>query len=127
MNMEAGLIQGLQTNKYPQGSKIPPEAKAQLEDKKLKDKCNEFQSILYSCMLKSMRSTVQKSGLIDGGNAEDIYTSMLDEEYAKIMSKNTKSSIADALYNQLRHDKTGMHTINNNAAQGGAAAGTRKP
>jgi Rod binding domain-containing protein len=52
-------------------------------------------------MFKSMRSSVQKSGLIDGGNAEEIYTSMLDSEYAKQMSQQGASGLADMIERQL--------------------------
>jgi len=125
--METGLIQGLQSKKYPQGSPLSQADKMQqLEDKKLKDKCNEFQSILYSCMLKSMRSTVKKAGLIDGGHAEDIYTSMLDDEYAKTMSKNAKHSIAETLYQQFKHDKKEIATVHKSPAQG-AVTGPGQP
>jgi len=48
-----------------------------------------------------MRSSVQKSGLVDGGNAEEIYTSMLDSEYAKQMSSQGNSGLAQMIERQL--------------------------
>jgi Rod binding domain-containing protein len=55
----------------------------------------EFESLFLGLVLKSMRDTVMKSGLVDGGNAEDIYRSMLDTEYAKIMASQRHTGIAD--------------------------------
>lgn len=55
----------------------------------------DFESLFLGIVLKSMRQTVQKSGLLDGGNAEDIYASMLDDEYAKTMAAQRHTGIAD--------------------------------
>lgn len=52
----------------------------------IKQAAEDFESLFLNIVLKSMRDTVQKSGLIDGGNAEEIYSSMLDDEYAKMMA-----------------------------------------
>lgn len=55
----------------------------------------DFESLFLGIVLKSMRQTVQKSGLLDGGNAEEIYGSMLDDEYAKSMAAQRHTGIAD--------------------------------
>lgn len=74
----------------------------QAQDQRLLHKCREFESLLYAAMLHTMRSTVMKSDLFHGGHAEDLYTSLLDDEYAKIMSDNAQHGIAEALYQQLK-------------------------
>jgi len=64
----------------------------------------EFESIFTEIMLKSMRDSVDKSGLIDGGNGEDVFKGMLDSEYSKSMAAQRQSGIADAIerhFNQL--------------------------
>ena len=38
-------------------------------------------------MLKTMRESVPKDGLLSGGKGEEIYTSMLDEALSKEMSE----------------------------------------
>ena len=64
--------------------------------------CQEFESIFVKMMLKEMRKTVDKSdSIISGGFAEDIYRDMLDDEYAKSMSKTARFGLADLLYRQL--------------------------
>ena len=60
-----------------------------------KKAAEDFESLFLNIVLKSMRDTVQKSGLIDGGNAEDIYRSMLDDEYSKIMAAQRHTGLAD--------------------------------
>ncbi|MCP4716013.1 MAG: hypothetical protein GY868_12925 [Deltaproteobacteria bacterium] len=90
----------LLTNK-PMGSASRTIAAPDAKELQLREKCNEFQSLLYNCMLKSMRNTIDKNELFHGGQAEEMYTSMLDMEYAKMMSQGTKSGVAEALYSQL--------------------------
>jgi flagellar protein FlgJ len=48
-------------------------------------------------MLKEMRKTVNKTGMIHGGQAEEIFSDMLDQERAKSMS----IGIGDMLFLQL--------------------------
>ncbi len=67
----------------------------------LYEQCREFESIFAKMMLKEMRKTVDKSGLVSGGWAEDIFQDMLDDEYAKSMSASANFGLADQLYRQL--------------------------
>jgi len=73
-------------------------SKDQAEIRKLSE---DFESIFLGLVLKSMRDSVQKSGLIDGGNAENIYRSMLDDEYAKQMAAQHHTGLADQIANFL--------------------------
>lgn len=68
----------------------------------LKEVCQEFESIFIKQMLDSMRKTVTKTGLNDGGMAEEIFEDMLYDKYAAKMSKTADFGIADTLYNQYR-------------------------
>lgn len=61
----------------------------------------DFEAIFLEQMLKTMRSSIQKSGLVDGGNAEEIYRSMLDNEYAKLMSAQGSSGLSQMIERQL--------------------------
>jgi Rod binding domain-containing protein len=68
--------------------------------------CQEFESIFVNMMLKEMRGSVEKSGLIDGGQAEEIFSDMLYDEYAKDMSKAAGFGLADAVYVELSRQST---------------------
>ncbi len=70
-------------------------------DKKLYDACVDFEAIFVKQMLDSMRDTVEKNGLLDGGFAEGIYEDMLYEKYAETMAHSADFGIARLLYNQL--------------------------
>ena len=73
-----------------------PDAKKK-ELGKLKNACSEFESIFMHQMLKEMRKTVNKTGMIHGGQAEEIFADMLDQERAKTMS----IGLGDILFMQL--------------------------
>ncbi|MGJ4748340.1 rod-binding protein [Leptospira sp. SA-E8] len=69
--------------------------------KKLYDASSEFESIFVKMMLKEMKSTVHKSGLIDGGYAEEIFEDMLYDEYSKNLSANSSLGLAEQIYQSL--------------------------
>ena len=71
------------------------------DDKKLRKVCMEMESLFVKQMLSTMRKTVHKSGFIDGGNAERIFTDMLDSKYAMKMSKSHSFGLAGMMYSQL--------------------------
>ena len=52
-------------------------------------------------MLSQMKKSVEKSGMIDGGHAEEIFEDMLYDEYAKNISKNESLGIAEEIYKSL--------------------------
>lgn len=61
----------------------------------------EFESIFLEIVLKSMRESVQESGLVSGGNGENIFRSMLDSEYTKSMASQDMTGIATAIEKHL--------------------------
>jgi len=89
------------TPQAPVGLKEAAPAADTLKEKKLRKACNEFEALLVKQMIDAMRSSVPKSGLIDGGYAEQMYQSMYDDELAKEMSAGKGMGIGDILYKQL--------------------------
>jgi murein DD-endopeptidase MepM/ murein hydrolase activator NlpD len=84
------------------GNSLPVKNPAEERDKKLKEACKQFESIFTYEMLKSMRNSIQKCDLFSGGQAEEVYQSMLDQELSKNMAGNGSNSIADLLYQQFK-------------------------
>lgn len=75
------------------------------EDKELLRACQEFESFFIYMVMKEMRKTVPKSGLINGGRAEEIFQDLMDEEMGKSIAKTPGGSgfgIATMLYRQLK-------------------------
>ena len=71
------------------------------DPKIVEDVAKQFEEIFIFYMLKTMRATVQKSGLIDGGRAEEIYTSMLDQKISEEISKRGGIGLSDLLISDL--------------------------
>ena len=72
---------------------------------KLYEQCQEFESIFVQMMLKEMRATVNKSDMLDGGYAEEIFEDMLYQERAKSMTQNAGFGLADQMYLELLRGK----------------------
>lgn len=70
-------------------------------EKKLMDACVEMESIFIGKMLKEMRKTVHKGGMMNGGFAEEIFEDMLFDEYSTKMAKSSNMGIAKMLYKEL--------------------------
>ena len=70
-------------------------------DPELRDVCSQMESLFIHHLLKEMRATIHKSGFINGGRAEEIYTSMLDAEMAVEISKTRGIGLAEMLLHQL--------------------------
>ncbi len=68
---------------------------------KLYEQCRELESFVIKNLLEGMRKTVQKSGLMDGGFAGDMYEDMLYDEYATSLSKTAGFGLADQAYLEL--------------------------
>ena len=66
----------------------------------LRKAAKQFESVFMAQLLKQMRSTIHSEEMFHGGAGEDIFTEMLDEEFAKKMSERG-TGIADMLYRQL--------------------------
>ncbi|WP_297297676.1 rod-binding protein [uncultured Brachyspira sp.] len=73
----------------------------EFEKNRLRKVSEDFEALMINQMLKEMRKTVDKSGLIDGGMAEQIFEDMLYDEYAKEFSKTKTFGLADIIYNQM--------------------------
>lgn len=76
-------------------AKLTDDKKKELE--KLRGACSDFESIFMHQMLKEMRKTVNKTGMVHGGQAEEIFSDMLDQERAQTMTVG----LGDILFTQL--------------------------
>ncbi|MBU4316039.1 MAG: rod-binding protein [Proteobacteria bacterium] len=73
----------------------------EMESEKLKKVCQAFESLFVAQVMKEMRATVPKNELFDGGQAEEIYTSMLDEKLSEEIATNGSLGLAKKLYESL--------------------------
>ena len=76
-------------------------SKSRAEPSKADYAAKEFEAVFIAQMLKPMFETVETDGPFGGGNAENIFRSMMVDEYGKIIAEQGGIGIADALKNQL--------------------------
>jgi Rod binding domain-containing protein len=74
---------------------------ADKNDPQLQAACAEMESLFIYNQLKEFRSTVDKYGFISGGQAEEIFTSLLDVEISKKMSVAGGIGLSAILLEQL--------------------------
>ncbi len=79
------------------GDKKSPPA----EPAELKKACRMFESLYLQMLWKSMRRTVDKTGLMDGGFGEEIFTDLLDQAVSDRFVEGGSMGIADMLEKQL--------------------------
>ena len=72
-----------------------------VRDEKLFDLCLELETILINNLIRGMRNTVQRSGLIDTGMAGEIFEDMLFTEYARKFARNANLGFAAMAYREL--------------------------
>jgi flagellar protein FlgJ len=86
-------------------------SKEDAEDAKLRRVCQDMEAVFLNIMMKQMRATVPKTGMMgENTNAYEIYQSMLDTEMTKEMATAGGIGLGEMLYRQLSPAK---HKITN--------------
>jgi flagellar protein FlgJ len=70
-------------------------------DPQHKEACLELESLFIYHLFKEMRATIPKSEFLNGGTAENIYTSMLDQQLARELASRGGIGISSVLLDQL--------------------------
>jgi len=93
---------GAAANSGPKDAEHVSRKKADIDrGSKLYEQCRELETFLVKNMLSSMRNTVEKSELSDGGFAGEMYEDMLYDQYSTSMAKNAGFGLADQVYLEL--------------------------
>lgn len=71
------------------------------EDPAVDKVAREFESLFIGMMLKSMRATVGKDSLTGGGHGEEVYRSLLDQEYATTIANGSGLGLRNIIAEQL--------------------------
>jgi flagellar protein FlgJ len=97
----ADPVQSLTMQKQVSALKKEGQAPHQQRETQLRKACRDFESIFVNYMMKQMRQTVTKDGVIGSSQAQQLYTSMLDSEVAKNISQERGMGLAAMLYKQM--------------------------
>jgi flagellar protein FlgJ len=74
----------------------------------IKEAARTFESLFLNEIMKNMRKTLPQDGLLNQGFANNVFNSMLDQEYSQIASKSGQLGLADVIARQLGADPTEM-------------------
>jgi len=66
-----------------------------------REAAESFESFFLARMLDTMFSGIKTDGLFGGGNAENIYRSMMNQEYGRLMVRAGGIGIADAVEREI--------------------------
>ena len=67
----------------------------------IKAAAKQFESIFLHQVFKSMRATVPKEGMTGGGFGGEVFTDMLDQQYASIAANSSSFGLAETIARQL--------------------------
>lgn len=75
------------------------------KDEKLKQAARDFEAVFINQFFNTIESTVQKSEFLHGGQAENTFKTMLNEELSKQIAQNPSSSfgLAEQIYAQMKN------------------------
>lgn len=71
------------------------------KEHKLREACAGFEALMLKQMLSLARKSIPKSGLWDGGHAEEIYQSMHDDLLTQRLAAGEGMGFGELLYRQL--------------------------
>ncbi|MBT0663945.1 rod-binding protein [Geobacter pelophilus] len=92
---------------------VEPDAKTRASAKKV---ATEFEAMFAGMMLKSMRSSLSPNKLTGGGHGEEVFQSMLDQEYASAIAKQGSLGIGSTIEKQLLEDARRQGAARRNAS-----------
>jgi peptidoglycan hydrolase FlgJ len=105
--MEPGGIdskQSLVPDRMNQGT--DKSVKERLEkEKKLNKVCADFESIFIYNMLRKMRSTIPRSGLVNEIKGKDTYEMMMDQKVSEDLSNKGGLGLQKMLFNQIKNSR----------------------
>ena len=82
------------------------ESVADADETKFRELLHQFiGQTLFGQMLKSMRATQEKNPFFHGGQAEEIYQSLLDMELTDQMTQATSKTLSEPMYKLMKTPK----------------------
>lgn len=70
----------------------------------IREVARSFESLFINEIMKNMRKTLPKDGILSKGFANNVFNSMLDQEYSQIASRSGQFGLAEAIARQLGAD-----------------------
>lgn len=97
------FIEGMTPQPLPKETQASAPSEAR-EEAKLQDACQQFEQLFLTQMMAQMRKTVPKGGMFSGGQQEEMFSGMLDQERAKAWSQEGGIGLANMLFQQMKQN-----------------------
>lgn len=85
-------------------TQIPTRTSIEDSPEAIREAARTFESLFINEIMKNMRKTLPQDGLLNQGFANNVFNSMLDQEYSQIASKSGQLGLADVIARQLGAD-----------------------
>ena len=85
-------------------TQIPTKTSIEDSPEAIKEAARTFESLFLNEIMKNMRKTLPQDGLLNQGFANNVFNSMLDQEYSQIASKSGQLGLAEVIARQLGAD-----------------------
>ena len=72
------------------------------KEAQLRDACAQMEGAFMNELMKALRQTVPEGGMLDGGQGEEMFSSMMDDAVAQEAASRQERGLGAALYRQLR-------------------------
>lgn len=72
-----------------------------MSEEKAREAAKQFESFFIGQMLEYMNTDIDGQGMFGGGHAEDMWRSMLNQEYGKEIAKSSSLGVADAVMRSM--------------------------
>lgn len=82
-------------------TQVPTKGKVDDSPEAIMEAARAFESIFVNELMKSMRKTLPEDGMLNSGFANNVFNSMLDQEYSSIASRSGQFGLAHMIALQL--------------------------
>ncbi|MBV6521262.1 MAG: hypothetical protein MNPFHGCM_01395 [Gemmatimonadaceae bacterium] len=72
------------------------------DDARLVKAARQLEGVFVQQLFKAMRETVPREGALDGGSGEEMFTALMDEQFADRLPSQWHHGIGESLVRQLR-------------------------
>ncbi len=115
------FVAGLQSQAAGHAAALKGANGKSLDPNKVRDTAEKFEAFFIGQMMEHMTAGLETDAMFGGGHGEDMWKSMLNQEYGKVVAKSGRLGIAD----QVMKGMLKMQEERTSAAQ--AAAGAASP
>ena len=89
-------------------TQVPTRSSIEDSPEAIHEAARTFESLFLNEIMKNMRKTLPEDGLLNQGFANNVFNSMLDQEYSQLAAKSGQLGLADVIARQLGADPTEM-------------------